>query len=46
MQELMLMGKQDHVLIVDDDPDIRHLLADYLEAASYRPFTAAGGQEM
>ncbi|WP_432240794.1 response regulator [Herbaspirillum robiniae] len=46
MQELTLMGKQDHVLIVDDDPEIRQLLSEYLQAANYLPFTAAGGQDM
>jgi two-component system OmpR family response regulator len=46
MQELNLMGKQDHVLIVDDDPDIRQLLSEYLQDANYRPFTANGGQDM
>ncbi|MCA1325030.1 response regulator [Herbaspirillum sp. alder98] len=40
------MGKQDHVLIVDDDPDIRQLLSEYLQDANYRPFTATGGQDM
>jgi len=34
------MSKQDHVLIVDDDPDIRQLLADYLRDAGYQASTA------
>ena len=46
MQASTHMAKNDHVLIVDDDPDIRQLLSDYLQAANYRASTAAGGQEM
>ena len=37
---------QDHVLIVDDDRDIRSLLADYLEKQGLRCTTAADGREM
>lgn len=37
---------QDHVLIVDDDRDIRTLLADYLEKQGLRCTTAADGREM
>ena len=33
------------VLIVDDDPDIRSVIADILELRGYRPVTAANGQE-
>lgn len=36
----------DHLLIVDDDPDIRQLLADYLQAAGFRTSLAADGREM
>ena len=36
----------DHVLIVDDDRDIRTLLADYLEKQGLRCLTAADGREM
>lgn len=35
-----------HVLIVDDDPEIRDLLADYLESAGLRASTAADGDAM
>ncbi|CAM5370897.1 MULTISPECIES: response regulator [unclassified Thauera] len=40
------MSQQDHILIVDDDRDIRHLLADYLEKQGLRCTTAADGREM
>ena len=36
----------DHVLIVDDDREIRSLLADYLEKQGLRCTTAADGREM
>lgn len=36
----------DHVLIVDDDRDIRQLLADYLEKQGLRCLTAADGRAM
>ncbi|MBR0568669.1 response regulator [Azoarcus sp. L1K30] len=36
----------DHILIVDDDRDIRNLLADYLEKQGLRCSTAANGREM
>jgi len=36
----------DHILIVDDDREIRHLLADYLEKQGLRCTTAADGREM
>src|SRR5690606_15381287 len=35
-----------HILIVDDDHDIRSLLADYLEGHGYRTSTAAEGTAM
>jgi two-component system OmpR family response regulator len=34
------------VLVVDDDPGIRELLHQYLEASGLRPLLAAGGAEM
>ncbi len=40
------MNQQDHILIVDDDRDIRGLLADYLEKQGLRCTTAADGREM
>ncbi len=39
-------ARQDHILIVDDDRDIRTLLADYLEKQALRCTTAADGREM
>jgi two-component system, OmpR family, response regulator len=40
------MVKQDHILIVDDDAEIRNLLRDYLQKQGYRVSTAANGREM
>ncbi len=40
------MGIMDHILIVDDDPDIRELLGDYLQKQGYRASTAADGRAM
>lgn len=40
------MEKQDHILIVDDDAEIRALLREYLEKHDYRVTTAANGKEM
>ncbi|MDR1423327.1 MAG: response regulator [Azoarcus sp.] len=40
------MSNQDHILIVDDDRDIRTLLASYLEKQGLRCTTAADGREM
>ena len=37
---------QDHLLVVDDDPEIRHLLQSYLEKNGYRVTTAAEGNGM
>jgi two-component system OmpR family response regulator len=37
---------QDHILVVDDDPEIRHLLKTYLEKNGYRVATAAEGGGM
>lgn len=39
-------ANSDHILIVDDDRDIRTLLADYLEKQGLRCTTAADGREM
>jgi two-component system OmpR family response regulator len=36
----------DHLLIVDDDPEIRQLLSEYLEASGYRTSLAANGAAM
>jgi two-component system OmpR family response regulator len=36
----------DHILIVDDDPEIRELLGDYLQKQGYRTSTAADGRGM
>ncbi|THF62411.1 response regulator [Pseudothauera nasutitermitis] len=41
-----MSNSQDHVLIVDDDREIRGLLADYLEKQGLRCTTAADGREM
>lgn len=40
------MSGQDHILIVDDDRDIRTLLASYLEKQGLRCIAAADGREM
>ena len=40
------MTKQDHILIVDDDAEIRSLLRDYLHKQGYRVTLAANGREM
>lgn len=40
------MNHPDHILIVDDDRDIRSLLAAYLEKQGLRCSTAADGREM
>lgn len=41
-----MTNQPDHILIVDDDRDIRSLLADYLEKQGLRCTTAADGREM
>ncbi len=38
-----LPGKR--ILVVDDEPDIRHLLQRYLEEVGYEVLTASGGEE-
>jgi two-component system OmpR family response regulator len=40
------MDKQDHILIVDDDAEIRTLLRAFLEKHDYRVSAAANGREM
>ncbi len=40
------MSRPDHVLIVDDDPDIRHLVADYLSKQDLQVSAAADGKQM
>jgi two-component system OmpR family response regulator len=40
------MNTQDHVLVVDDDADIRDLLRDYLQKNGYRVTVAADGRAM
>lgn len=42
----MLMETPTHILVVDDDREIRSLLADYLDGNGLRTFTAANGIEM
>ena len=39
------MAESDHILIVDDDGEIRALLRDYLQKQGYRVTTAANGRE-
>ncbi|UCH52644.1 MAG: response regulator [Pseudomonadota bacterium] len=40
------MSTQQHILVVDDDPDIRELLSDYLSGVGYAVATAASAAEM
>ncbi len=40
------MEHTDHVLVVDDDPDIRQLLADHMHKQGWRVSKAAGATEM
>jgi two-component system OmpR family response regulator len=40
------MNTSDHILVVDDDREIRRLLGDYLARNGYRVSTAANGGEM
>ncbi|QWP74973.1 response regulator [Lysobacter sp. K5869] len=40
------MKPSDHILIVDDDRDIREMIADYLRKNGLRASTAADGREM
>lgn len=40
------MEKLDHLLIVDDDEEIRDLLKQYLEKSHFKVSTAANGRQM
>lgn len=40
------METTDHILVVDDDRDIRELVVDYLLKSGYRAIGAANGKEM
>ncbi|HBZ93870.1 MAG TPA: DNA-binding response regulator, partial [Pseudomonas sp.] len=40
------MSRPDHILIVDDDPEIRQLLSTYLSDAGYQTSVASQGVEM
>jgi len=40
------MTSQDHILIVDDDAEIRGLIREYLQKHGYRVATAANGREL
>lgn len=40
------METTDHILVVDDDRDIRELIVDYLLKSGYRAIGAANGKEM
>src|SRR5712671_634059 len=44
VNELMTFGKI--ILVVDDDPATRRLIADYLNQHDFRPYLAASGDEM
>jgi two-component system OmpR family response regulator len=40
------METRDRILVVDDDPEIRRLLSDYLERNGFTPLAARDGREM
>jgi len=40
------MDTLSHILVVDDDRDIRGLLAEYLDANGFKTLTATNGTEM
>lgn len=40
------MDRSDHILVVDDDPDIRNLLAEYLGAQGLHAVCAGDGRQM
>ena len=41
-----MIEAMDHILVVDDDPDIRDLLSEYLDKQGFRVSTAADGRSM
>ena len=41
-----LLNKMDHLLIVDDDEEIRDLLKQYLEKSNFKVSTASNGKQM
>ena len=43
---MQAMENPTHILVVDDDRDIRSLLAEYLDSNGLRTFTASNGIEM
>jgi len=43
---LMRMGNPDHILVVDDDRELRELLERYLAGSGYRITTVANGRQM
>jgi len=42
----MRMGNPDHILVVDDDRELRELLERYLAGSGYRITTVANGRQM
>jgi DNA-binding response OmpR family regulator len=40
------MAERAHIVVVDDEPEIRIMLSDYLQHAGFDVSTAAGGEEM
>ena len=40
------MATTDHILVVDDELEMRRLLSDYLQKNGYRVSTAADGKAM
>ena len=40
------MERKDHILVVDDDPDLRELLVQYLEKNAFAVTAVKGGREM
>jgi two-component system OmpR family response regulator len=46
MQNYRAMDRSDHILVVDDDAEIRKLLGEYLQRNGYRVTLATDGREM
>ena len=46
MQNYRAMERSDHILVVDDDAEIRKLLGEYLQRNGYRVTLATDGREM